>query len=172
MNVGYLTIGLVILGLVVCGIGAFGIAKYAFRISSGKGAAVLLFPPYTFYFSFYELEEEGKEAPIALWISGMVVTLIIAAAFWQPINMVFNGEAALLDPASAEDVAKEFGAKEVSAELSKPIADLEVPVIPVAATNNGTNNTNNGTNNTNNGTNGMTNGVAPAATNNSPTPAP
>ncbi len=165
MNVGYLTIGLVILGLVVCGIGAFGIAKYAFRISSGKGAAVLLIPPYTFYFSFYELQEEGKEAPIALWISGMVVTVIIAAAFWQPINMVFNGQAALLDPASAEDVAKEFGAKEVSAELSKPIADLEVPVVPVAATNNGTNNTNGSTN-------GMTNGVTPTATNGSPTPAP
>ena len=168
MNVGYLTIGLVILGLVVCGIGAFGIAKYAFRISSGKGAAVLLFPPYTFYFSFYELQEEGTETPIALWISGMVVTIIIAAAFWQPINMVLNGQAAMLDPASAEDVAKEFGAKEVSAELSKPIADLEVPVVPevpAAATNNGTNNTNGSTN-------GMTNGIAPTATNGSPTPAP
>lgn len=165
MNVGYLTIGLVILGMVVCGIGAFGIAKYAFRISSGKGAAVLLFPPYTFYFSFYELQEEGKETPIALWISGMVVTLIIAAAFWQPINMVLNGDAALLDAASAEDVAAEFGAKAVSAELSTPIADLEVPVVPVAATNNGTNNTNGSTNS-------ATNGAAPSATNNSPTPAP
>ncbi|MEZ4461075.1 MAG: hypothetical protein R3E66_15400 [bacterium] len=164
MNVGYLTIGLVILGMVACGVGAFGIAKYAFRISSGKGALAFLFPPYTFYFSFFELQEEGKETPIALWLSGLFVTLLISVAFWQPINMVFQGKADELYPPAADEMEKQFGQKPVSAELSKPIAELEVPVQAPAATNNATNGA--GTNNT-----ADTNNAAPATnggTNNAP----
>lgn len=178
MNVGYLTIAMIILSMVACGVGAFGIAKYAFRISSGKGVAVLLLPPYTFYFSFYELQEEGKEKAISLWMGGLVVTLIMIAAFWGPVSMVLNGEADKLYPTSADEMAAEYGKKPVSAELLKPIADLEVPQNQaVAGTNNGTAGTNNGTAGTNgaatNGaaTNNGTNSAAPA-TNAAPAAAP
>jgi len=124
MNLGYLTIIIVIVAFCVSAVGAYGIAKYAFRISTGKGLAVLLLPPYTFYFSFYELQEEGKEKPIALWMWGLVTTLLVAIAFMHPIQLVLQGRAAELNPPTEEELTKAYGAKDFQLEA---LADLPIP---------------------------------------------
>lgn len=165
MNLGYLTVIIVIVAFLVSAAGAWGIAKYAFRISTGKGLAVLLLPPYTFYFSFYELQEEGKEKPIALWMWGLVTTAVVLVAFFQPLQMVLEGRAAELNPPSEEELTKAYGSQGGKLEA---LPDLPPPpVVPEPTTNNGTNGTNNGTNGTNNVTNAGTNaapaeGAAPA----------
>ena len=94
------------------------------RISTGKGLAVLLLPPYTFYFSFYELQEEGKERPIALWMWGLVTTILVAVAFMHPIQLVLQGRAAELNPPTEEELTKAYGAKEFELEA---LADLPIP---------------------------------------------
>ena len=160
MNLGYLTIILVVIAFVVSAFGAYGIAKYAFRISTGKGVGVLLFPPYTFYFSFFELQEEGKEKPIALWMWGLITTILVAVAFLQPIQMVLSGRADELNPPSEEELTKAYGAQGTQLE-ELPDAPAPEPTPAPAATNNGTNN------GTNSGTNAGTN----TATNNAAAPA-
>lgn len=107
MNIGYVAVALLIFALVLFIWGAWGISKYAFRISTGKGVATLLFPPYTFYFSFYELEEEGKEQPIFLWMWGIVVIGVITFVFWSPLSMVAQGRAAELSADIGVDAAVE-----------------------------------------------------------------
>lgn len=107
MNIGYVAVGLLIFALALFVWGALGISKYAFRISTGKGVATLLFPPYTFYFSFYELEEEGKEQPIFLWMWGLVVVGVIVAVFWSPLSMVLQGRASELSADIGVDASVE-----------------------------------------------------------------
>lgn len=176
MNIGYVSILLLIFALALLFWGAYGVSKYAFRISSGKGMATLLFPPYTFYFSFYELEEEGKETPIFLWMWGLVVTLVVVSVFWQPLSYVVQGRAAeLSQPSGVEAAVAEYKdqsgavvADEKAEPEDKPEPEENVAGTNNAATNNaGTNNSaTNGTNNSDtNGTDGnaaATNGAAEA----------
>lgn len=87
-----LTLALILAGVVAYFIGAAKLAKYAFRISTGHGVAVLLFPPYTFYFAFARLEVDGKELPTALCCFGIVLVALLTAIFWQPLSMTFTGD--------------------------------------------------------------------------------
>lgn len=87
-----LTLVLILAGLIAYFIGAAKLAKYGFRISKGVGLAVLLFPPYTFYFSFKKLEVDGKELPTALCCFGLVLTILLGAMFWQPLSMTLTGD--------------------------------------------------------------------------------
>lgn len=161
MNLGYLTIILVVIAFVVSAFGAYGIAKYAFRISTGKGMGVLLFPPYTFYFSFFELQEEGKEKPIALWMWGLITTILIVVAFLQPIQLVLSGRADELNPPSEEELTKAYGAQGTQLEELPDAPPAPEPAPTPAATNNGTNN--GATGGTNAGTNAATNNAAAPA---------
>ncbi len=167
MNIGYLSVLLLGIAVILFVIGTLGIAKFAARISGGKAAAVALFPPYAFYFSFYELEEEGKEPAIALWMTGIVVTILMLVAFSGPISMVFQGRAAELDaPSIAETAESEFGGKGSEGDVPPPVPELEVdPNQQVAGTNSGTA-ANGATNGTNDATNNAGTNNAPATTNN------
>lgn len=164
MNIGYVSVLLLVLAIALLFWGAFGVAKYAFRISSGKGVATLLFPPYTFYFSFYELEEEGKERPIFLWMWGLVVTIVVLGVFWQPLQYVATGRAAELSEPVGVDAAVE---KYKDQSKAVPVTDdkddepeeKNEPAEEVASTNNA------GTNNTNGSTAGSTAGSTTGSTN-------
>lgn len=85
------------LALVLVAVGAFiygtiQISKYAFRVSSGRGIATLLFPPYAIIFAFTELDEEGKEGPVAAWTFGLVVGAVLIAMFFQPLQLLVTGQ--------------------------------------------------------------------------------
>ena len=158
MNLGYLTVIMVVIFMALAAWGAFGISKYAFRVSSGKGLAVLLFPPYTFYFAFKELQEEGKEGPITFWLWGAFTTVMLLLAFWGPINLVLTGNADQMNPNWRAEMEAEYGAKEF--EL-KEIPDVKVnPAAKIATTNNAVGTNNAAGTNTAPGTN---NAVAPGA---------
>ena len=73
-----ITLFLMLIGVVAYIVGAIGLAKFAFRLSTGQGLAVILFPPYTFYFAFARLEEAGKEMPTAMCMFGIVTTAILS----------------------------------------------------------------------------------------------
>lgn len=92
MLLAAITLGLIGVGLVAFIIGSVLVSKYAFRISTGQGLAVLLFPPYTFYFAFFKLEEEDKSWPVATWLFGLLVTVLLSVVFFPTIEHVANGE--------------------------------------------------------------------------------
>jgi len=168
MNIGYVSVLLLVFAIALLAYGAYGVSKYAFRISSGKGMATLLFPPYTFYFSFYELEEEGKEFPIFLWMWGLVITIVVAAVFWQPLQYVATGRAAELSEPVGVDAAvekyKDQSGTVAEADDDEEPEDKNEPVEEVAATNNATTNTNGNTaGSTAGNTAGATNGEDAAA---------
>ena len=98
--------------LIALGVGAFiygtvRLSMYAFRISTGRGIATLLFPPYTAYFTFSELHEEEKAIPAAAWLFGIVVTALMLAIFWQPISYVMTGQADKLEANTPGQVASD-----------------------------------------------------------------
>ena len=70
-------ITLTLLGITVASflVGSIWLAKFAFRLSAGQGIGVLLFPPYTFYFAFYQLDNDAKDRPTALWMFGLVASI-------------------------------------------------------------------------------------------------
>lgn len=88
----YITLALITLGVAAFVWGAIALSKYGFRISVPVGLAVLLFPPYTFYFAFYRLEEEGKELPTASWLCGLIVSILLTLLFLPTLQHVFAGE--------------------------------------------------------------------------------
>lgn len=153
--------------------GAWKLSRYAARISGGLAAGVLLFPPVAFWFSFYKLEEEGKEFPTTMWLFGMVSTLLLIVVFWTPISFVLTGRMAELEKPSgvAETAVAEYGMKEGEENTATPTPPAtESPAVEpnnAPAATNGAAATNaaapaagtNGAPGTNN---------APAATNNAP----
>jgi hypothetical protein len=98
------------LALVLVAVGAFiygtiRIATYAFRVSTGHGIAALLFPPYTVFFAFTGLDEEGKETPVAAWFFGLVVGAVLIALFFQPLSLLVTGQLDALRARSPEGAA-------------------------------------------------------------------
>lgn len=95
--------------------GAWSLAKYGFRLSTGTGLAVLLIPPYAFYFAFFKLEQEGKETPTALWAFGLIVAALMVLAFQEPLGYVARGqisELAAMTTSAAEEAVRQYGASE------------------------------------------------------------
>lgn len=83
---------LLLAGIVAYFVGALRLAKYGFRLSTGIGWAVILFPPYTFYFAFKKLEVDGKEFPTALCSFGLILSALLIAAFFQPLSAMAVGD--------------------------------------------------------------------------------
>lgn len=113
--VAAITLGLILLGLAAFVYGTIYLAKYAFRVSTGRGVAALLFPPYTIYFAFAELEEEEKALPAASWLFGVVVTVLLVGLFYAPLGHLLTGNFQALKPKSPGEVATEkYGSAEMS----------------------------------------------------------
>ncbi len=91
-------ITLALLGITVACfvIGSIWLSKYAFRLGTGHGLGVLLFPPYAFYFAFYKLEQETKDRPTALWMFGLVASVLLVAIFWAPLSTAARGDISAL----------------------------------------------------------------------------
>lgn len=83
---------LLLAGVVSYFVGAVKLSKYGFRLGSKIGWAVILFPPYTFYFAFKKLEVDGKELPTAMCSFGIILTVMITAAFFQPLSAMAVGD--------------------------------------------------------------------------------
>lgn len=109
-----IVVAVITLGLILVGVGAFiygtvGLAKFAFRVSTGRGIAAILFPPYAFYFAFAELEEEEKNIPTASWLFGLVVTALLATLFFQPLSNLLAGNFDALTTNPGEAARAEYG---------------------------------------------------------------
>ena len=83
---------LLLAGIVAYFVGAYRLAKYGFRLSTGVGLAVLLFPPFTFFFAFKKLEVDGKELPTAMCTFGLVLIGLMLGAFYQPLGAMAVGD--------------------------------------------------------------------------------
>ncbi len=110
--------------LIAIAVGAFiygtiQLSTYAFRISTGRGIAVLLFPPYTVYFAFAELNQEEKALPTASWVFGLFVTALLMAIFWEPISLLATGQTDKLVAKSPGEAAAEEYASDGSSEDSE-----------------------------------------------------
>lgn len=88
--------------------GVLKLAKYGFRISTGTGIAILLFPPFTLSFAL-KLQQDGKELPLTAWLFGIVSSLLLVGVFFQPLKLVLTGQ--------MENVVKESS---VSTAIEKP----------------------------------------------------
>ena len=116
-----MTFVLIGLGIVSYFFGAFKLARYGFRISTGTGLGVLLCPPYTFYFAFYKLEQDGKEWPTTFWAFGAITTIVLIALFFQPINLVLSGRTdELLKPSGVEEAIQKYGEEEIEESPTEP----------------------------------------------------
>ena len=91
MTLAYITLALLAVTLVSYVVGTIWLAKYAFRLGVGPGLGVLLFPPYTFYFAFYQLDVDAKDRPTALWMFGLVASVLIILIFGQPLISALTG---------------------------------------------------------------------------------
>ena len=87
-----ITLFLILIGVGFFIYGAVGLSKYAFRMGTGQGLAVLLIPSYTIYFALFKLEEEGKSWPTASWLFGLVVAVLLSAAFWPDLSALMRGD--------------------------------------------------------------------------------
>ncbi len=83
---------LVLVGIAAYFVGAIKLAKYGFRLSTAIGLAVILFPPYTFYFAFKKLEVDGKGLPTALCAFGILLSALMISAFYQPLSAMVTGD--------------------------------------------------------------------------------
>lgn len=157
-----ITFLLIAVGVVAYWYGAWKLSRYAARVSGGLGVGVLLFPPVTFWFTFYKLEQEGKEFPTTMWLFGLVSTLLLVIVFWTPLSLVATGNMDQLEKPSgvAETAIAEYGAKEGEVFTATPSPPQEAAPTPAAVTNNAA-----GTNNAATNSAGTNNA---AATNNAP----
>jgi hypothetical protein len=121
-----ITLALILFGIGAYFYGAFRLSKYAFRISGGLGVGVLLFPPLTFYFALWKLEEEGKELPTALCMFGLVTSIVLVGMFWTPLSLFASGqyEAKL---AELESGRPNFEAPAVVPQASAPAQPQAAP---------------------------------------------
>lgn len=115
-----LTLVLISVGLLAYVYGAVKLAQYGFRISTPVGVAVLLFPPYTFYFAFKKAEVDGKELPTALCTFGIVLTVLLGAIFWQPLSMTFTGDIEGVEEMMTPDFGEEYMADDVDDDVDEP----------------------------------------------------
>ena len=114
-----ITLGLILVGVAAFIYGTIRLSKFAFRVSTGRGVAVLLFPPYALYFAFAELEEEDKAIPTASWLFGVVVTTLLLVLFQTPISLLLSGQTDKLEAKSPGEVATDkYGSTDVS--LTEP----------------------------------------------------
>lgn len=114
-----ITLLLILVGFVAFVYGTIALSKFAFRISTGRGVAALLFPPYTLYFAFSELHEEDKDIPAAAWVFGFLVTALLVSVFATPLSHLVNGRWDKLEATSpGEAASEEFGDKEDDDEES------------------------------------------------------
>lgn len=102
--------------------GAWKLAQYGFRISTGTGLAVLLFPPFTFMFAM-KLQESGKELPMASWLFGIVSSALLTGIFFQPLTMIASGR--------MDEIAEEKTTKDSIEEKPAPKVEKPVEVKPV-----------------------------------------
>ncbi|MFB6350530.1 MAG: hypothetical protein ABEN55_02340 [Bradymonadaceae bacterium] len=110
-----ITLALILVGFAAFVYGTVALSKYAFRVSTGRGIAALLFPPYTLYFAFSELEEEDKDIPAASWVFGFLVTTLLVAVFSTPLTHLANGRWSQLQATSPGEQATEaYGDRENS----------------------------------------------------------
>ena len=120
-----LTLILILVGIVSYVVGAIKLAKYGFRISNAVGWAVILFPPYTFYFAFKKLEVDGKELPTAMCCFGIVLTALLTAIFWQPLSLTFQGNLDEVDEMmTAETAPAEMTVEEVAEAVAEDDQDV------------------------------------------------
>ena len=114
-------ITLTLLGITVASflVGSIWLAKFAFRLSAGQGIGVLLFPPYTFYFAFYQLDNDAKDRPTALWMFGLVASILLVLIFTTALRVP-----SFVDPTPADQgfVTADAG-KEVTFTVS--VFDLD-----------------------------------------------
>ncbi len=87
-----ITLFLILIGLGFFAYGAFALSKYAFRLGTGTGLLTLLFPPYTFYFAVFKLEEDGKSWPTASWAFGIIVSVLLIVCFWPDLSALMSGD--------------------------------------------------------------------------------
>lgn len=102
--------------------GAWRLSRYAARVSGGLGIAVFLLAPVTFWFAFYELEQDGKEFPTTMWLFGLVSTVVLTLVFWTPISYVATGRMDLLEQpvGVAEAAVDEYGDSEEGGDAPPP----------------------------------------------------
>lgn len=118
MLLAVITLALIAVALGFFVYGAWGLSKYAFRLGTGSGLLCLLFPPYTFYFAFFKLEEEGKDFPTAAWLFGILTTALLVGVFWSPLSKVATGDFESLEAGGAGSAVKEYQSESSSADDS------------------------------------------------------
>ncbi|MFP4598827.1 MAG: hypothetical protein ACLFVJ_11275 [Persicimonas sp.] len=119
-----ITVFFVLLGVGFFAYGAIALSKYAFRLGTGPGLLTLLFPPYTFYFALFKLEEEGKSWPTASWLFGLVVAALMVVAFWPDLSAVAQGDFSNFEEAEAAQTAPEKSKEaEAKEKAEKEIAE-------------------------------------------------
>lgn len=127
MVLAVITIALLGITLTCFLVGSVWLSKYAFRLGAGPGLGVLLFPPYTFYFAFYKLEQDGKDRPTALWMFGLVATLLLALIFQAVLRVPYFVEPTPEENAVLEVKAGETVSFDVAAfDLDTPSLKLEL----------------------------------------------
>jgi hypothetical protein len=118
MLLAVITLALIAVALGFFVYGAWGLSKYAFRLGTGPGLLCLLFPPYTFYFAFFKLEEEGKDFPTAAWLFGILTTALLVGVFWSPLSKVATGDFESLEAGGAGSAVKEYQSESSEADES------------------------------------------------------
>ncbi len=98
---------IILMGVVAYFVGAFRLAKYGFRLSTPVGLAIILFPPYTFFFAFKKLEIDGKALPTSLCAFGLICTSLLVFAFYQPLSSMAQGNFAEAQDMLSEDILRE-----------------------------------------------------------------
>ncbi|MFW5966764.1 MAG: hypothetical protein ACOCV2_04555, partial [Persicimonas sp.] len=96
-----LTVLFILIGVAFFVWGAIALSKYAFRLGTGTGLLTLLFPPYTFYFALFKLEEEGKSWPTASWLLGLILTVLLTIAFFPQVKALATGNKAYFEDAES-----------------------------------------------------------------------
>ena len=170
MTLVIITLGLVLITVLCFIAGAIGLSKYAFRLGSGPGMMTLLFPPYTFYFAFYKLDQDGKDRPAALWLFGLVATVLLVAIFWTPLSSAARGDFDALKPPPEAPAHKKYVPKstppaktDTTTPAPKTTPDATKPADGTQPKTDATNPAANPTPNTAPKTDGKTDAKAPAA---------
>ena len=134
MVLAVITLALLGITLACFVFGTLWLAKYAFRIGTGPGIGVLLFPPYTFYFAFYQLEHERKDRPTALWMFGLVASVLLVVIFAAPLQGLLSGDISALaapEPEAAPvQAAPEFDAPPTPEPAAAPAVAPTPDAVP------------------------------------------